>query len=188
MSELFVKILTTSSIAILISFIFNRLRRGSNNRGLFYFGLIPVLIALAIVGFDLTRKRYNESDYSTKQITVKGCRVNESSDGIITATDNSVYPFNRSLLWRVGSAPELALLLCHQKNLKIWLNPEKEISAFEGEQFSIPLEIGIARDDSKHGFLFIALMMGFIGAMIMGIAIKYDRMGKKIDLNTGKAY
>ena len=182
MLEFLFKALPVFLTLTITSIIFGWISRGAGNRRLYILGGIPVLIALLIVGFDLTRKRYSESDYTTQQITVKQCFLDKLSNGIIVATDDSKYPFDRSLLWRVGSAPELANLLCQQKNLKIWLSPLNEISAFEGENFSIPLEVGIARDDSNHSFLTIALVTGVLGLAIMISAYRYDRKGKKITL------
>jgi hypothetical protein len=182
MIEILLKGLPIFLTIALISVIFGWISRGSNNKRLYFVGGIPILIALAIVGFDLTRKRYNESDYSTRQITIKKCFLDELNNGIIIAKDDSKYTFARSLLWRVGSEHELANLLCHQKDLKLWLNSENEISAFEGEDFSIPLEVGIARDNSKHGFLTIAAIVGVTGLAIMISAFRYDRKGKKINL------
>jgi hypothetical protein len=182
MLEFLLKALPIFLTITITSIIFGWISRGSGNRRLYILGGIPILIALAIVGFDLTRKRYSVTDYSLRQIAVKQCFLDKISNGIIVANDDSKYPFDRSLLWKVGSAPELANLLCHQKNLKLWLNPENEISAFEGEDFTIPLEVGIARDDSNHSFLTIALITGVAGLAIIISAFRYDQKGKKITL------
>jgi hypothetical protein len=182
MSEILAKSLVVFLTVTITSVIFAWIGRGAGNRRLYFLGGIPVLMALAIVGFDLTRKRYNESDYTTKQVIVKQCGLDKMYNGIIIADDDSTYPFNRSLIRRAGFAPESAKALCQQKNLKLWINPYGEISAFEGEQASIPIQVGIVRDDSKHDFLIIAISMGALGVAIMGSAYRYDRMGKKLNM------
>jgi hypothetical protein len=181
MSEVFLKSLSVFLTITITSIILAWISRGSGNRRLYFLGGIAVLFALAIVCFDLGRKKYNESDYSTVQITIKRCYLDELSNGRIIALDDSEYRFNRSLLWRVGSAPDLAKILCHQKNLKLRLNPENEISAFEGVDFSIPLEVGIAKDDSKHDFLAIAFIFAVPGLVLIIISFRHDRKGEKIN-------
>lgn len=142
---------------------------------------VPILIGLILVGFDLARKRYTENDYTIRQIIVRKCLTSNSGDGIIIAADNdSEYLFNRSLLRSVGSAPELADRLCHQRELKLWLNPENEISAFKGADFSIPIEIGIVRDDSKHDFLALGLSLSILCSLIMIIFFLHNKRIEKI--------
>lgn len=181
MFEILLKSLPVFLVLTLSPIVLGWLRRGKANRRVYILGVILVLTGLPFLLIDLTRKQYNESDYSTKQVTIQKCQVNDLGDGIITAQDNLDYTFDRALLRRVGSAPELAKLLCHQQNLKVWLNSENEISAFEGRQLSIPLEIGIDKDNSKGGGgLLIGGMLSAIGIPLMIGAFWNDRKGRKI--------
>lgn len=183
MIEVLLKLLPVFLVLTLSPLILGWLRRGVGNRRIYILGGILMLISLPFLLIDLTRKQYNESDYSIKQITIQKCQVDDLGDGIITSKDNLEYSFDRALLRRIGSAPELAKLLCHQEHLKIWLNPENEMSAFEGQQMSIPLEIGIGKDNARGGggIVIGGILAGAGIPMLIG-AFWNDRRGKKIEL------
>ena len=153
---------------------------------MYYIGGVIFLLGLIIGYFSFTRKIYDEQDYNVKQITVKECFLNKSNGGIIVATDDSKYEFSQSLFWKVGSVPELANRLCQQKKLNLfWLNGRYKIriSAFEGENFSIPIEVGIAKDNGGRNFLWIAFIVGMPGLTLMILAFYFDRKGKKLSFN-----
>ena len=183
MVEFLSKLLGLTSITLFISLIFYWLSRSSNNRRLFYYGLVFILLSLAIVGFEWTRTKYELKDYSLKQIVIRECYVDTQYNVTIITDDKSVYTFNSALLWRLGLETDIAKSICAQKMLKIWINNNNEISGIESNQFSVPLEVGVAVDNSKHNFSILAPMFGLPGLLLALSALWYDWKGEKINFN-----
>jgi len=182
MFDLFWKILACTLTSCLIFLIFGWVKNGTGNQRIFYFGLMPVLLSISILIFDYYRHHYNPAEYTTKEIVVRKCSFDKQFNGEITASDDSVYMLNRSLLRRAGNSAELANSICAHQNLQIRLNAENEISGVESEGLFIPLEVGIARDNSKHDFSILVLLFAPLGLLLMAMALIYDRLGKKIEI------
>jgi hypothetical protein len=186
MLEFLAKALPIFLTAIIVPIVIGWLKGGSGNSRNYIFIGILILFGLALVVIDLGQKEYAENDYTTRQVVVRKCLKDKLGNGIIVAEDDSEYPFNRSLLRRVGSAPELANRLCHQRKLKLWLDPRNEISAFEGEDFSIPIEVGIINDNGEHGLLAFGLTLSILLSVFLIILFLYNKKREKININLRK--
>ena len=158
---------------------------GKNNNGLFYLGFFFFLITLTIFIYASNQKIYTINDYSTQDIFVRNCYPDKQKDELIIVSDNNTYSVSRILLKRAGSEYNLAKSICAQKTLKIWLNPDNEVSGIAGEQIFIPAEAGIAEDMSQYRtlLLFPPALFGLPGFLLMALAILYNRLGIKINMD-----
>lgn len=185
--------ITISITVFLISFIILWISKGKGNGRVVVFAFFPLFIALAVFVFDAVRYGYKPSDYTQKHIEISKCRYVPDAykqtilhNLEIIAQDGAYYGMSRALLWRSGSEKELAVKICEQKQLDVWLNSENEIAGIKNENINIPLETGIIVDNSKHDFKFIGYLLGGLGLFLLIFALICTWSGIKIETNWRK--